>query len=138
MYIPKPIAHCILDADMEKCEHIAYGVEEAPADSVMLYDEYSVKRLQNDIEALYESIRQLHDYIASITQPEATVQATEALPKQEYKKIVYVKVKGKDKMEVHSYVNSVEEGNATIIANVRKDMKEAGVNVEKVFVVEKA
>lgn len=137
MYEPKPVAYCILDADMEKCEHIAYGAEDAPADSVMLYDQYSVKRLQNDIEALYESIRQLHDYIASTTQPEATMQAVEALPKQEYKKIVYVKVKRKEKMEIHSYVNSVEEDNATIIANVRKDMKEAGVDVENVFVVEK-
>ena len=59
------------------------------------------------------------------------------LPKQEYKKVVYVKVKGKKQMEVHSYVNSVEEDNATIIANVRKDMKEAKIDVENVFVVEK-
>lgn len=138
MYEPKPVAYCILDAVMDKCEHIAYGTEDAPADSVMLYDQYSVKRLQDSIDVLNEDIEQLHNYIASIAQPEATMQATEALPKQEYKKIVYVKVKGKDRMEVHGYVNFIEEDNATIIANVRKDMKDAKVDVENVFIMEKA
>lgn len=61
----------------------------------------------------------------------------EILPEQEYKKVVYVKVKGKHSYEVHNYANTVEEDNATIINNVKKQLKEDKVDVVSVFVAEK-
>lgn len=139
MYEINPVGYCVLDSEMEKCVHISYGVEDAPKDAVLLYDQYSVERLQTRMAALAIDNQYLVSQLTSTKQPEATTQDIEGASEMppEYKKIVYVKVKGKKKMEVHSYVNSVEEDNATIIANVRKDMKEAKIGVENVFVVEK-
>lgn len=127
-----PVAYCILNTDMDKCEHIEYGIEDAPLDSVMLYDAYSVKRLQDAIDVLNEDIAQLHSHIASITQPEPSVQATEPLP--EYVSNVVVKFRDKH-IEHHKYSDENKLDNATIIAQVKKMFpKDTVVNV---MIVEK-
>ena len=75
MYEPKPVAYCILDADMEKCEHIAYGVEDAPLDSIKLYDQYVVERLQKALEASEKANEYLRSQLTAVEQPEPSTQS---------------------------------------------------------------
>lgn len=132
MYEPKPVAYCILDADMEKCEHIAYGVEDCPKDAVMLYDQYVVERLQKALEASEKANEYLRSQLTAASQQEATTQASE--PSKEYSKHVVVKFRDGHK-EQHIYTNSVEQDNLTIIKEVSK-MFDKGT-VTNVVILEK-
>lgn len=86
-------------------------------------------------EGMCDEIAMLRNALTEKQQPTAVV--LETLPEQKYKKVVYVKVKGKHGYEVHNYANTVEEDNATIINNVKKQLKDDKVDVVSVFVAEK-
>ena len=131
-YNPKPVAYCILNADMGKCEQIAYGVEDAPLDSVKLYDQYVVERLQRTLDASEKANEYLRSQLTAAKQPEASTQATEPLP--EYISNVVVKFRDKH-VEHHKYSDTSKQDNATIIAQVKKMFpKDAVANV---MIVEK-
>lgn len=132
MYEPKPVAYCILDVDMERCEHIEYGVEDAPLDSIKLYDQYVVERLQRRIEASEKANEYLRSQLSAAKQPEAAVQATEVLP--EYNSNVVVKFKDKH-IEHHIYTNTIEQDNLTIIKEVTNMFPKGSVN--NVVILEK-
>ena len=133
MYDPKPVAYCILNADMDKCEHIEYGVEDAPLDSIKLYDQYVVERLQRALLDAEKTNECLRIKLLNASQPEASTQDTEALP--EYISNVVVKFKDKH-VEHHKYSDTSKQDNATIIAQVKKMFpKDAVANV---MIVEKA
>jgi len=134
-YNPKPVAHCILNADMDKCEHIAYGVEDAPGESIFLYDMFVVQRLQRRIDALTRDNEHLCSQISAKGQPEVATQAIEAseLPPN-YTKHVAVKFMD-GHVEHHQYSDVSQLDNATIIAQVKKMFPEK--RVANVMVVEK-
>jgi len=134
MYNPKPVAHCILNADMDKCEHIEYGVLDAPADAVMLYDQYVVERLQRRIEALTRDNEHLCSQISAKVAPEATTQATEAseLPANYIKNVAVKFMDGH--VEHHQYSDVSQLDNATLIAQVKKMFPE---NLSCVLILEK-
>ena len=61
----------------------------------------------------------------------------DTLHELEHKKTVFVKVRGKRNYEQHEYSNNAKEDNATIINNVKKQLKEDGIIADVVFVAEK-
>ena len=68
---------------------------------------------------------------------EYKVEYPAALSELEHKKTVFVKVRGKRNYEQHEYSNNAKEDNATIINNVKKQLKEDGIIADVVFVAEK-
>jgi len=136
MYTPKPVAYCILSVDFDKCEHIEYGVLDAPADAVMLYDQYVVERLHGDLLDVRNEVEYLRSQLVVAKQPGATTQATGAseLPTN-YTKHVAVKFMD-GHVEHHQYSDVAQLDNAMLIAQVKKMFPER--RVATVFVVEKS